>query len=310
MSDTLKPMPAAFGEKQVSPPAAIPATRRMVWLIRRELWENRSITLAPLAAAALTVFGFLISVTHLPARMRLAAALDPMQQQELLEQPYTFAALLIMATAVLVALFYCLDALHGERRDRSILFWKSLPVSDLETVLAKASIPIVVLPLIAFVLTAAVQGVMLLVSTAVMLANGKSAGMLWSHTPFLERTLMLLYHLLLIHGLWYAPIYGWLVLVSAWARRAVFLWAVLPLLAVGIVEKIAFNSAYFASMLANRLGGGPEGSPFGAATMSMHPLMELTPLRFLASPGLWVGLALTAVCLAAAVRLRHTREPI
>ncbi len=68
----------------------------------------------------------------------------------MIEQPYTFAAGCIMATAFIVGVFYCLDALHGERRDRSILFWKSLPVSDLTTVLSKASIPLVVLPLLSF----------------------------------------------------------------------------------------------------------------------------------------------------------------
>ena len=63
------------------------------------------------------------------------------------------AARLIMGTTLLVAIFYCLGALHSERRDRSILFWKSLPVSDLTAVLAKATIPIVILPLLAFAIT-------------------------------------------------------------------------------------------------------------------------------------------------------------
>ena len=89
--------------------------------------------------------------------MRAALALDPAQQHDTIEQPYDVAALLLMVTAFIVAVFYCLDALHGERRDRSILFWKSLPVSDLTTVLSKASIPLVVLPLIIFAITVAPQ---------------------------------------------------------------------------------------------------------------------------------------------------------
>ena len=71
--------------------------------------------------------------------------------------PYSHAAMLLMVTAFIVGVFYCLDALHGERRDRSILFWKSLPVSDLTTVLSKASIPLVVLPLLVFAITVATQ---------------------------------------------------------------------------------------------------------------------------------------------------------
>ena len=109
-------------ESQVIAPAVISTTRPLYWSVRRELWENRSIYFAPLAVATIILFGFLISTIYLPARMRAALALDPMQQRELIEQPFNFAALLLMGTTLIVAVFYCLDALHGERRDRSILF--------------------------------------------------------------------------------------------------------------------------------------------------------------------------------------------
>ena len=81
-------------------------------------------------------------------------------------------------------MFYCLDALHGERRDRSILFWKSLPVSDLTTVLSKASIPLVVLPLLTFAITVATQWLMLLLSSAVLLVSGQSVATLWTQLSF------------------------------------------------------------------------------------------------------------------------------
>ncbi|PYT97316.1 MAG: ABC transporter permease, partial [Acidobacteria bacterium] len=232
------------------------------------------------------------------------------KQHELIEQPYSFAALLIMGTTFIVAVFYCLDALHGERRDRSILFWKSLPVSDLTTVLSKASIPLVVLPLLTFAITVVTQWIMLLLSTAVLLGSGLSVATLWTHLPLFQMWLMLLYHLLAIHALWYAPIFGWLLLVSGWARRAAFLWAALPLLAIGVVEKIAFNTSHFAAMLGHRLSGGSEGVGFTAGSMSMDPLTQLTPGQFLICPGLWVGLAVTAAFLAAAVRLRRYQGPI
>ena len=185
-----------------------------------------------------------------------------MQQHELIQQPYNFAALLIMGTTFVVAMFYCLDALHGERRDRSILFWKSLPVSDLTTVLSKASIPLVVLPLLTFAITIATQWIMLLLSTAVLLVSGLSVATLWTNLPLFQMSLMLLYHLLAVHALWYAPIYGWLLLVSGWARRAAFLWAALPLLAIGVVEKIAFNTSHFAAMLQSRSGRRPGRCAF------------------------------------------------
>src|SRR5262249_50005244 len=122
-------------------PALDSPTRPFYWSVRREVWEYRSIYIAPLAAAAVFLFGYAMSMLRLPQKMRELSALDPMRQRELIEQPYTFAALLIMGTTFVVAFFYCLDTLHGERRDRSILFWKSLPVSDLTTVLAKATVP-------------------------------------------------------------------------------------------------------------------------------------------------------------------------
>ena len=303
-------MPESPLESQVIAPAVIPATRRMYWSVRRELWESRSIYIAPLAVAALILVGFLISTIHLPDKMRAALALNPVQQHELIEQPYSFAALLIMATTFIVAVFYCLDALHGERRDRSILFWKSLPVSDLTTVLSKASIPLVILPLLTFAITVVTQFIMLLLSTAVLLGSGLSVATLWTHLSLLQMWLMLLYHLLGIHALWYAPIYGWLLLVSGWARRAAFLWAFLPVLAIGIVEKIAFNTSHFGAMLGNRMSGGAEGAAFTASSVAMDPLTHLAPSRFLSSPGLWIGLAIAAAFLAAAVRLRRYRGPI
>ena len=231
------------------------------------------------------------------------------QRGAILEEHYSFAEFAIMGTTFVVAVFYCLDALHGERRDRSILFWKSLPVSDLTTVLSKAAIPLVVLPLLTFAITVLTQLIMALISSAVLLGSGLSVATLWAQLSLPQTWLGLLYHLVTVHSLWYAPIFGWLLLVSAWARRAPVLWAAVPLLAIALVEKIAFNTTHFASMLGNRMGGGaeaitmPGGSP-------MDPMTHLTPGHFLASPGLWIGLAMTAAFLAGAVRLRRSQGPI
>jgi len=299
-------MPESFDAQRVAP-AVLSPTRPMYWSLRRELWESRSIYIAPLAVAALILFGFLIS--SIAGIWEKALKLDPAQQPDKLAEPYNFAALLIMATTFVVAVFYSLDALHGERRDRSILFWKSLPVSDLTTVLSKASIPLVILPLLTFAITVATQWIMLLLSSALLLASGQNVATLWTRLPFLQMALVLLYHLLAIHGLWYAPIYGWLLLVSAWARRAAFLWAFLPLLAIGVVEKIAFNTSHFAALMGSRINGGPEAVESTPGSV-LDPMTHLTPGHFLISPGLWIGLAIAAAFLAAAVRLRRYQGPI
>ena len=124
-------MPESSLRSQGIASAAIPAVRLMYWSVRRELWEIRAIYITPVAVACLFLFGFSISILHLLVKMHAAPGLDVMQQRELLGQPYEFAEDLIMGTLLLVGLFYSADALYGERRDRSILFWKSAPVSDL-----------------------------------------------------------------------------------------------------------------------------------------------------------------------------------
>jgi ABC-2 type transport system permease protein len=310
MNTQSKAMPESPVESQAAAPVAISATQRMYWSVRREFWESRSIYIAPLAAAGLILVGFLISTVHLAAKMRAAMALSPMQMHQAIRQPYTFAEDLMMGTFLIVAVFYCLDALYSERRDRSILFWKSLPVSDLTTVLAKASIPIVILPLLTFAITVVTQWIMLLMSTVVLLGSDVSVATLWNHLPLFQMWVGLLDHLFGFHGLWYAPIYCWLLLVSAWARRAAFLWAALPLFAIGIVEKIAFNTSYFGAMLEYRFTGGTEGAAFVTANQSMDPLAHFNPGQFLFSPGMWIGMAVAAGFLAAAVRLRRYRDPI
>src|SRR6266581_1502326 len=302
-------MPESFDSQGIAP-VAMSATRPMYWSVRRELWENRSIYIAPLVAAAVILFGFLISLIHLPNKMRATLALDLANQHEALAEPYDAAAGLLMGTALIVGVFYCLDALHGERRDRSILFWKSLPVSDLTTVLSKASIPLVVLPLLAFSITVATQWIMLLLSTAVLSASSLNVATLWTQLSFFQMSLGLFYHLLTVHMLWHAPIYAWLLLVSAWARRMAFLWAALPLLAIGVIEKIAFNTSHLAAILENRLSGGGVEAVTAPGGFPMDPMTHLTPGNFLFSPGLWIGLAVAATFLAAAVRLRRNQGPI
>jgi ABC-2 type transport system permease protein len=299
MSTPSNTVPGSPLESQVTAPAVITASRRMYWSVRRELWEYRSIYIAPLAVAAVFLLVFLTAFT-----------LSPKHRHEPLDGPYELAAGLIMGTGFIVGIFYSLDALYGERRDRSILFWKSLPVSDLTTVLSKFVIPLVILPLLSFAVTVVTQFVMMLLSSAVLLGSGLNAGTLGARMSFFHMSLMLLYHILTVHGLWYAPIYGWLLLVSAWAPRAPFIWAFLPPFVIWGVEKIAFRTSHFLRMLQYRLIGPEPPSTTGSSENLMDILSALTPAQFFSTPGLWVGLAVAAVFLGTAVRLRRYREPI
>jgi ABC-2 type transport system permease protein len=296
----------------VNAPGYNAATRPFYWSVWRELWENRSIYTAPLIVAAVQVFGFAISTIGLAERRRAVLLLDdPVKQRAAIEAPYDMAAMMMIFTVFIVGVFYCLDALHGERRDRSILFWKSLPVSDVTTVLSKAIIPLAILPLLAFAIVVCVQLIMILMTSAVLIFHGMSPASTWAHFPVFQNWVVLLYGLAAI-ALWHGPIYGWLLLVSGWARRATFLWAVLPLIAIQIFEKITFNTTYFASMLRDRLMGfAAEAFAFNVhGKPTIDSLAQLTPGKYLGSPGLWLGLLVATAFLFGAVRLRRYRGPL
>jgi ABC-2 type transport system permease protein len=277
--------------------------------VRRELWENRWIYLAPVGVAAVFLFGFLISMIHLPGNLH-GMSID-LHHREAIATPYDIVAGLMMLTTILVNVFYCADALYGERRDRSILFWKSMPVSDLTTVLAKASIPLVIVPLLACATAVVAQFIMLLLSSAALLASGLSVSPLWTEMSFFRMSLLLLYHVFTAHTLWPAPVYCWLLLVSGWPRRATLLWAALPVVAIGGLEAIVFRTWHFAALVGTRLIGAAPAIDFGSPdTFPTNPMTHITPLNFLSSPELWLGLALSAAFLAAAVRLRRYQGPV
>jgi ABC-2 type transport system permease protein len=300
MSTQSNAVPESSFQSQGIAPAAVSPFQTMYWSIRREIWENRSIYIAPLIAAALLLLGHFISMVPLQHRGRAASA-----------SHYEFAAFLIMGTALIVGVFYSLDALYGERRDRSILFWKSLPVSDLITVLSKLTIPFIILPLISFVIAIATQFIMLLLGSAMLLGSGANPATLWTGPSFVPVSLVVLYHIVTVHGLWYAPLYGWLLLVSAWAPRAPFLWAVLPPFVICGLEKIAFNTSYCLGLLQYRLTGPQD--PASAASHAAHAdfMATLIPsAHFFSTPGLWTGMVVAAIFIAVAVRLRRHQGPL
>src|SRR5215472_17490087 len=218
MNPTGNNMPESAG---VSVSGYRATTRPFYWSVWRELWENRSIYIAPAIVAIVVLFGFLVSTVGLPERRRAVLLLDPAKARTAIEMPYNIAAMMLIFTAFIVGAFYCLDALYGERRDRSILFWKSLPVSDLTTVLSKTTIPLLVLPLVTFTIIVATQVVMLLWTSILLVTHGMSPASTWTYFPLFQNSFILLYGLAAI-ALWHAPIYGWALLVSGWARRATF----------------------------------------------------------------------------------------
>jgi len=285
-------------------PAVAAATRPLYWSVRRELWEYRSIYLAPLILAGVALLGFLIASIG-----RALTTSDLVQRRTVLEEPLSFATALILGAAFVVGMIYCMEALHAERRDRSILFWKSLPVSDLTVVLSKASIPFIVLPVVSFAITVATQFIMLVLGTLVLAGSSMDVSALWAHASLFRESMGLLYHLVTVHILWYAPIYTWMLLISAWARRATFLWVALPPAALCIIERFVFRTHHILALLEYRFSGPKEFDMSMSGDAAGH-MVHSNLVGFLISPGLWIGLLLAVAFLAAAVRLRRCQGPI
>lgn len=262
--------------------------RRYAWSVRRELWEHPSLWITPVAAGLVVIVAFLVS--------RLPAVAAARSTQLLASEPYDAAIGVVMLTAYIAAAFYCLDSMYGERRDRSILFWKSLPVSDTMTVLAKLAVALVVVPLIIAAATMATLVVLLPLSDA--------------HPPLLRTSVLLLYHLFAVHTLWWAPLFGWLLLISAWARRAPIVWAIVPIFVFSGVERIAFGTSYFAALLSSHFLSATPDAIVVHGKLPTDPMTRMTPAALLSSPGLWLGLGMTALLVVLAIRLRRERGPI
>ncbi|NUQ20185.1 MAG: ABC transporter permease [Gemmatimonadaceae bacterium] len=285
--------------------------RRLIWNLRRELWENRWLWVAPASIAAVLFTGFVAyALGSLPAQVAGVAAVLTAHSGNHLREPYEVVSGVMMGIGLLVAVIYCVDALYGERRDRSVLLWKSLPVSDPETVLAKLCIPTIVLPAIVWGLTVVLQLGMLLASTAVLAAHGQSATMVWSSSRVFADAGPLLYHLVALHGIATSPIYAWILLVSAWAPRAPLAWAILPPVAIGVLERVALGTTRFAALVLGPLGGGGATSTAAApGNGGMMRLMSPTLGQLLVAPGFWAGLAVAGLFVLGAARLRRSAQP-
>jgi ABC-2 type transport system permease protein len=288
--------------------------RPFYWSLRRELWENRSIYLAPLAVAAVVLLGYLFAVRHMAHFLQVSATAAPhsvlgKQAHFATEAPFEIAAAGVLATTVIVGAFYALGSLHGERRDRTILFWKSLPVSDLMTVGSKAVTALVVLPIAGVAIALATVVVMLAIAAVVLAASGVDMGLLTARVHPGVMLVVIPYGMAVM-SLWYAPIVGWLMVISAWAKRVTFIWAVAPPVALCIFERIAFGTGRLGHFLFYRLVGGFDLGFTVKGGDAVTSLDELDPMGVVTSVDLWSGLAFLLACLALCVWLRRRRDPI
>ncbi len=250
-----------------------------------------------------------------------AMALVPEQKKaSIATVSYVALSVLMYFVLGVIGFFYALDALYSDRRDRSILFWKSLPLSDTETVLAKFAVAVILIPLVAVAAGIAGQLIVAAGASAKLAAAGSAVGFLWSGSTLgagVAATLLIG----LAVAMWYAPLVGYLLLASAWAPKSPFLWAVLPPVALSILEKIVWGTGHVTAFISMRLLG-----PFKAlarddstapAVIIDGDKVDLTIgaaayaeniARFFVSPGMLLGLVAAALLVAAAIWVRRYRD--
>lgn len=312
-------------ESFAAPAAAPHPVRPFYWSVRRELWENRSLMIAPLVVGGLALLALLGRVVAHPGDFEPLATAEPEQLRKLTAFFYAVISYGVSIVMHIAVFFYLLDALQGERKDRSVLFWKSMPVSDTTTVLSKLFTGLVVSGAIVVIVSVATVLVGLLVLSVVMLVGGANPIPMWANLQLLEMIVAVVYWQMIAVALWYAPLAAWLLLVSAWAKRVTILWAVLTPVAVTVVERVALGTHYVQDVINSRLQdptvlrfiAGARGAELTIGEKGIRHGMPMSdafsavdPIAFFANPWLWVGVVVAAAFVAAAIWMRRYREPL
>ena len=328
MSSNLSSTAAPAG---IAAPSSLAGARgtpaqQLATLIRRELWEHRALWIAPLAIAGIMVLCVLFGTSLHSDLGDRDMPLDAAQKVALLTMSQGALSLPIYLVMIFVVSFYLVDCLYAERRDRSILFWKSLPVSDGLTVTSKLLVGTVVVPLGVFVLNAVTHLVILGVwdpRAAFQHLPNPSA---WNTLAWLRTELVLL-ALLALSTLWYAPVSAYFMLVGAWARRHALMWATLLPLLAPVLERMVLGTHYLWTYVAYRFGMFHIWGVLGLQHQRVFVAMPseengnhldinnfdslLTDLHFRAAflyPDLLLGLLVAGLLLYGATRIRRYRD--
>lgn len=301
-----------------------------VALIKREIWEHRSLYVVPL------VLAFLVTLTSITGQVAVssfgqqvdlailgATNLGDNERSAAINVLMLAVSWIFVMTMGILTVFYALDALYAERKDKSILFWRSLPVTDAETVFSKLLTAALVIPAITFAVVALTHVLVLTISSVWVGMRGANAWhLIWTAAPLLDNWSATFLAMLAL-SLWVAPFVGWFLFVSAFTKRAPFLFAFLPLAVVPMLEQILLRSSVFAEMLLARapfevpifresgLGdfeveGEEDLMQLAEAGVSLMSLIDIG--RFLGSFSVWIGLAVCGLFCTAAIYVRRFRD--
>ena len=279
----------------------------VVALVRRELWEHRSLWICALVVEGLLAVALLVGRINMDLPEQVLTAQQKVSIFTIIQ--WALAQPLFIVTAIVLG-FYLLDCLYSERKDRSILFWKSLPLSDELTVGSKLLVAAVVAPL----------GVFLLASAANLLFAGILAlrvphALSWSTYEWLRTELVLLLEVIL-GVLWYSPVAAALLLFSAWVPRNPVLWASLVPVVAPIVERVGLGTHYVWSFETYRINGiwhKPVQGPNVFASFHNLPPVGVVLDTFnirgaFTDIDLWLGVVAAFAMAYAAARVRRYRD--
>jgi ABC-2 type transport system permease protein len=275
--------------------------QKLGWLIRRELWEHRSLYIAPIALGVL-----LIVLRFLPRNLAVgfSAASEGAKAADRIMMPYVGTSFLMFVVGLLLSIYFCVSS-TGEHRDRTMLFWKSLPISDGMSIAAKALVVMLVVPIIVFVAAMATQLLILLISVGVVSAKGESLASYFERLEFAKLHTGFVYWLL-TNSLWYAPIFALLMAISTFAKRAVAVWIVAPFL-IGYAFDWFAGSRLFVEFVKHRLFGGLMTAFTSKVAKNPSDQLAPDPAKFFSTPDVWWGLLVAAMLIVVTVQLRKKR---
>lgn len=301
--------------------------KTFVGLLKRELQEHPALYVGPLGVNLFVALSAILLVARAIGSAEnlrnIVGLIDLADEQALAFGRSAFIASpmwLVIVVTISIGYFYFLDCLYAERKERTILFFKSFPITDAATVLSKFFCGIIVLPALSLVAFAVTQLFVLVIVSIALAAAGGSAGTLWSVGAMLSNWIFTLY-VLITCALWYAPFIAFLVLVSAWAKRAVFLWSVLPFFVIQ-AEYLLPGRNFITPVIFGHMSGYPAAAfGFGAISAgdenavaeifeegALRPLTLADPGGFVTEPALWVGALVAALFVTAAIYLRRYRD--
>jgi ABC-2 type transport system permease protein len=226
----------------------------------------------------------------------------------------------VLITMIIVVFFYIADCLYSERKDRSILFWKSMPVSDAATVWSKVVTALGVTPLITWVIG------LVTVTLGFLIVKARLSGTPFEHFATWDTGIWLKVQgialgNMLIASFWYAPIVGYMLAVSAWARRSVLMWIILPPVFLTWMEEVLLDTNHVAQFIGRRFAGFfeylgtdaarlPRGTANGAqrADQIAARFDSISAAELLASAELWLGVVAAIALIYVAIRMRRYRD--